>query len=352
MIATELPELPRDLIESVFHSDRTTGGRATLPAGGRDRALAWLRRALVDFASLEQHLALLQEYYDAPFRFPRPRRDCWTAEQLLPHAGPTKFQHTDRLPDERVAAVADQGIEAFSDQELAGVLLNPFALYDLFDVIDDLQPEHWLADFHRLGKELLAVNATSRPSSGVAVGAVSATRSARRFLPRLKTVAALAACLLVGLLVGVTWMRGGRSKPFEVLVAQAEMKSTLPRGGSGKVPAVVIHSDRKGFASVVALFPRDAPFVFPSVASGSIPVQPGEAAASPPLPPGLEEAKALFIVVTEQPASEVIHRALEGTKFAPDQIDQVQALLAEKLAMSNYHWAAFSKVALPTAGEP
>ena len=156
MNATIVPELPRDLMQRLRDSDRATGSRPLLPAGGRDKAQPWLRRILVDFDALDQHIALLQDFYDAPFRYSRPQRNDWAAEQLLPPAEPSKFAHAARLADDRVAAVADQGVEVLSDEEMAALLLNPFALYDLFDVIDDLHPERWMLVLHEVGALLMA----------------------------------------------------------------------------------------------------------------------------------------------------------------------------------------------------
>jgi len=155
MTTSYATEIPRSLIQEVFQSDQRTRGKPTLPAEQRERAQRWLTRILVDFDALDEHIGMLQSLYSADFCYPRARRDCWTTEQLEPSAEPTKFTQSDRLTDDRVSAVADDGINALDDDELARLILNPFALHDLFDVIDELHPDAWMPVIHDIGKALM-----------------------------------------------------------------------------------------------------------------------------------------------------------------------------------------------------
>jgi hypothetical protein len=165
-----------------------------------------------------------------------------------------------------------------------------------------------------------------------------------RWRRRLAAVGALAACLAIGLVGGLAWNRSRDNKPFEVLVAQADSRSVGARGQPDEGKAVAIQSARKGFASVIALFNDKSPMVFPSRAAGAVPVLPGERVQSPPLPPGLSGAAVLLIVITEQPAAEVIRQSTEGMNFGPSQVGELQRILTEKLEASNYHWVAFASV--------
>ena len=243
MNATASEQPPRDLLRVLFDSDRATNGSPALPDGGREEALSWLRRAFVDFEALEQHLLFLRELYDAPFSFPRPRRDCWTAEQLQAPTEPTKFRHVSRLDDERIRAVADEGVDALSDAELAKLLLNPFALFDLFDVIDDLLPEKWQPVMHTVGKELLnrGEKAALTPKERVVPPKPSSTPVGREgdgrkslFL-RLYPMAAAAAILVLTTLFAVMAVLAYRSSD-EATQLRSQIAQLQQRGAPSADP--------------------------------------------------------------------------------------------------------------------
>ena len=163
-----------------------------------------------------------------------------------------------------------------------------------------------------------------------------------RWRRRMAIAGALAACLLIGLLGGLAWNRATDTKPFDVLIAQADTRPVGSRGQPDEGRAVVIQSAHKGFASIVALFKDNSPMVFPSRAAGPLPVPSGALVESPPLPPGLMGATVLLIVITEQPAADVIHQIVAGTAFGPHQIEDLRRLLTEKLQASNYRWVAYA----------
>jgi hypothetical protein len=352
--------VPDALLRGLYESDRATDGHPVLPEGKAEEARKWLRRVAVDFGALDAHIGLLQELYDSPFRYPPLRRDCWLPEQHAIDLEGTRFRHRDRLPEDRIVAVLDGGPEALRPDELPRLLLNPIALHDLFDVINDVLPERWLADVQRMGPEAFTretppplvpapVPVTApKPAEGPASQRKGTSRNASRWLASL---GALAACLLLGLFVGLVWNRGGTGSGFSVAQARADYRLVEVRDGKREL-RVVIDSDRKGFAVLVVPMPGATPLVFPGIAAGPVSVTPGEAVTIPPLSGGLKDATVALVVITEQPAGDAIRRALGEQKFEPDQIAKLQEFLAKNLAESNYHWAAFSSVKLGPPKNP
>lgn len=154
---------------SLIESDRASNGKPTFSAEQRPVADAWLRRILVDAGSLDRHISLLQEQYGSPFRYSRPRRDRLILENKPIPAEGSKFTHTGLLPDDRVTAVLDQGVDALSGDEVAWLLTNPYGLCDLYDVIDEVQPDRWLEEFEGIAAEL--VSETPLGESTAAAGA-------------------------------------------------------------------------------------------------------------------------------------------------------------------------------------
>jgi hypothetical protein len=143
-------QIPESLIQELFESDRLSCGTPKLPPEKREVAIKWLRRVLVDFEALDKHIAFLQKLYRSSFQYPRPRRDQWDVEQPLDPPTNSEFTHVDRISDDRLATILDEGVDDLSDEEIGALLLNPYALFDLFDVIDDVQPEYWLDAIHDL----------------------------------------------------------------------------------------------------------------------------------------------------------------------------------------------------------
>jgi hypothetical protein len=195
-------ELPRELLKAL----RDEGGKADALAGRREQAEAWLRRLLVCFAALKEHVAELRRLYDSPFRFPTSRRERrpWLRESPCPA---TKFPFTDTLKKERIVDVLEGGIEALSDQEKAELLLNPFALYDLHDVILEAAPDAWLPVMNQVGREMRRREGAARPApapeAGPRAAGPAADAAPQRGTPRAPQRAPLvmAACLLLS--VGV-----------------------------------------------------------------------------------------------------------------------------------------------------
>jgi hypothetical protein len=148
MSITFAHRLPESFIRELFEADHAAGAAVT--SEKLESARTWLRRILVDFEALDQHIVLLQQLYGASFHYPRPRRDQWDMDHPIDPPTTSGFTHVDRLPDNEVAIILDNGIDGLNNKALGSLLLNPYALFDLFDVIDDVQPEYWLDAIHDL----------------------------------------------------------------------------------------------------------------------------------------------------------------------------------------------------------
>jgi hypothetical protein len=154
--AAEVPEPERHLLGALHHSDTQTAGRPTLPAEQVEAARNWLGRILVDSGRLAAHIDLLRELYGATFRYRPPRRD-WPGDEPAPQVEPSpQFRHNQPLPESQARVIVEQGPDSLSGTELAALLLNPYALWDLADLIDVTLPDYWLDRVEPVGQELIA----------------------------------------------------------------------------------------------------------------------------------------------------------------------------------------------------
>ena len=190
MNATSVPQFPHQLIQLLFEADGNAANAATvaalqLSADQCDLALRWLRRILVDFEALDQHIALLQELYDAPFRYSRPRSNRLNVDDPVEPPQPFKFRHCQRLPDEQITTILNDGVNWLrtKDDVLKQLLLNPVALYDLFDVIDDLQPDRWLEEMNDVAAAILPSSPTVQKSEAHPAALASLTTESPLDLP-------------------------------------------------------------------------------------------------------------------------------------------------------------------------
>jgi hypothetical protein len=154
-----------DWLDSLSTIDFESGGRPELSKAQLADARDWLATILVDVADgLVPHIRQLERYYKASFSAPISR--C-----LIPGCNPTwsvpdfHFRHRQRLNDQQMTALAVVGIEAlrngvlFPDGEtveLAKLLLNPYALFDLSDLITYSVPFVWQDRFAESGKRLVS----------------------------------------------------------------------------------------------------------------------------------------------------------------------------------------------------
>jgi hypothetical protein len=150
----EITREVRDLLTDLRISDQESGGRPRLPPDRVRLARDWLSRLLVDSRPMLAHLALLQEFYGVPFRSPEPRwcRPEGGSPAVKPPGG---FQHNQLLQEETVRAIVERGPEVLTDDELARLLLNPLALWDVADRINVLLPPYWLPRMEEVGRQLM-----------------------------------------------------------------------------------------------------------------------------------------------------------------------------------------------------
>ena len=352
-MATTKCEMPEDLIRALHPTPPPR-----FQPGGRERAANWLRSALVDFSDLDRHIGLLQELYDSQFHYPRARRDCWSHEQVMVAPTKTPFRFIERLDEQQVLAVIEGGPDSFkdtkiiSDEKLGELLLNPFALYDLFDVIDDVLPEAWLNVINERGNELAKQGRQSETLPGTS--SILPTRNTVRW-PQLGqrwligAAIAMAACLLLtaGVFIDRVLLRDLRaSGPHHIQVALRDGKV---RGQNNEDLRLEIHSDLDGFAMIVALTPGQRQEVLPGIGGDPVRVKPGEAGLSTPFPATVSQASVALVIITETPADGAIRRSLRDRVYAPEQVDQLQTDLQKHLETQNYLRIGFKRVDLKAA---
>jgi hypothetical protein len=143
----------RDVIVNLHISDEQTKGRPSLAPSEVPRARQWLMEAMTDPDKLEEHYALLSELYRCLFRRPTNRRDRWEGDPPeVPRV--ESFTHYELLPEERARAVEERGPGVLTEEEVANLLLNPFALHDLVDLISTRLPEWWIEPLAEAGRAL------------------------------------------------------------------------------------------------------------------------------------------------------------------------------------------------------
>jgi hypothetical protein len=155
--ASEVPKEVRNLLSDLRLADEQTNGRPTLTTEEMILARNWLSRILLEGQALCYHVQLLQEFYRSQFEPPSLPRRLWI-EGLPPlrrTSAAAGFRHYQLLPEDKALAVAERGLEALTDDELPVLLLNPFALWDLSDLINTLMPPRWLDLMSEVGRELI-----------------------------------------------------------------------------------------------------------------------------------------------------------------------------------------------------
>ncbi len=94
--------------------------------------------------------------------YPRPRRDRWPDVPLSPLAS-NSFKSC-AFPFRELRSVLDNGVDTLNNADLAELLINPFALYDTFDAIDETQPDNWIDKLVAVSQEIAGSSVTvSRP---------------------------------------------------------------------------------------------------------------------------------------------------------------------------------------------
>jgi agmatine/peptidylarginine deiminase len=134
----------RDLIADLFRSDEQTGGQPVLSPDRVGPARAYLEQLLLDATDrLQQHIASLEQLYRVRFVAPLPR--SWRqGGSPLAQAPTPGLRHSAVLEEPLALAVLEGGVERLPAGDLARLLLNPYALWDLADLLNTLLPDYWL----------------------------------------------------------------------------------------------------------------------------------------------------------------------------------------------------------------
>jgi hypothetical protein len=122
-------------------------------------ARSWLERILVDSPSLIVHLEELKQASGHDFPLPKWRRDLAGDETSPEHPPDQGGRKGNLLSETQAQAIVDQGTAAFDIPgaiDVGALLLDPFALCELADLIDWQFPEAWMDAMARLGKEARA----------------------------------------------------------------------------------------------------------------------------------------------------------------------------------------------------
>lgn len=136
MITEEFSEAAfNDLLVNLNIDDNTPGKTITVTPETRDLVQTGLERTLIDVDAMRAYLRQL----DA-MKLPRP------------------LKHDELLPDGEVADILKQGLADFSDEALAALALNPLAMLDLRDRLEDEElSEHWWSVATRFNPETAAI---------------------------------------------------------------------------------------------------------------------------------------------------------------------------------------------------
>jgi hypothetical protein len=204
--------LPIVLMEAIVASIGVGQDRPQLPADSRQGARVWFRRLMVDAAALLAHVRWIQDRFNCSVQIP-PAQGAWREGPIeLPMAG-SRLPYTDLLPENLARSVAQLGPDALTDEMLATILLNPFALADLHDLIDAELPEFWLDVMEEVGQERLSDRFRNIDDEIAPAGRVRTTAAVTNHVPGAEPGPAVAA----GLGIGVPFER--RVLPVSQMIA-------------------------------------------------------------------------------------------------------------------------------------
>jgi hypothetical protein len=148
-----IASITQDLITDLHLSDEQTEGHPALPPDRVGLARECLEQLLLDPTRLQKHLSTLEGLYKAQFVAPSPRG--WRqGNNLAPPQPAAAFRHSALLSDPLALAVMDGGVGRLPDADLAALLLNPYALWDLDDLIHSTLPDYWLDRMEEKGVQL------------------------------------------------------------------------------------------------------------------------------------------------------------------------------------------------------
>lgn len=152
-VTYEVSQADRALLEELHTSDRETGGRPSVRPNLVASAREYLSVVLLDFEAQSAHLRLLEEFYETKFDNPELSRRLMEGQPVYRIEAAAGFPH--KQLSKKADDVAQHGPSVLESHELAELLLNPLALWDLADLIDFLQPGYWLPRMEEVGRALM-----------------------------------------------------------------------------------------------------------------------------------------------------------------------------------------------------
>ena len=164
-----------DWLAGLFTADHETGGCPSVPQDHLDEAREWLAAILVDVPDgLVPHIRQLELFYQGTFRAPLSRCLMSAPDLEWPPPDP-RFRQTNCLNAEQLAALSAEGLPALGNAklfpegepaELARLLLNPYALFDLSDWITYSVSPAWQHRMEVSGRRLVTQFDLAMPQSG------------------------------------------------------------------------------------------------------------------------------------------------------------------------------------------
>ncbi len=352
-MTSSIPAPPKQLLEKLFRA----GDHPEVLDSERTEALEWLRVVLVDFTVLNQHVDLLQQLYgDDTFRYPGSRRDGGSSQPPPPDS---RFRFKDVWTSEKLLPTLEGGVNVLKNDELGELLLNPYAMADLHDMISDMDPDAWLPVLQKVGREMMrrehvgmqTRQQQERPQRpGPAQRPFSPKPNGRRTL--WWAVGSSLATAAVMLIVFSTFYQAltKTTPPIDVpLVAEATPTyGPRQRGGvlESALTQLTVTSNRDGHVCIVFLEPKNRQFIIP--VSGSEKEYLAKADGTPTtvdISDNADDATVAVVIVTETPADASVRKLLEA-RYTAAQVDEVVVTLQTGLKRLNFQRVSIIKIAI------
>jgi len=152
-MSNSLPAPIEELLSSLLKRNTKTNGSPGLEPSELASVREWMAEVVSSVLALEAHCEWLENAFGAKLRFTRSRWDEGALEDDVLQPNPA-FPHRERLDRETALDVAEVGVGAIADDELPQLLLNPYALRDLADLIHFTLPDIWLDRLGQAGRKL------------------------------------------------------------------------------------------------------------------------------------------------------------------------------------------------------
>jgi hypothetical protein len=140
-----LPDHACELVDYLYIEDERTNGAPVLSGERLGLGRDWLVRVVFDRTDRLAHVEELQRCYS------RSRRSFQQGDA----ARGTIFRHHELFPEAKALSLAENGPGALAGDEVARLLLNPFALLDLADLVGALAPASWLDLLEQQARETI-----------------------------------------------------------------------------------------------------------------------------------------------------------------------------------------------------